>query len=158
MYRSREWILERIRRDHERAPETGLQELAMRYKVSRAVVAEALSLPLPERRARRRSSVLDPVKPAIELMLLQELEAAARRGHTIRGIVERLRVEEDFTAASYSTVRDYVRRRRIALAQEARARARRLPEAAPALTGPGAGADGGGGVCAGARVPAGPAL
>ncbi|PRH77728.1 hypothetical protein C6N75_18755, partial [Streptomyces solincola] len=63
--------------------------------------------------------------PAIELMLLQEREAAARRGHTIRGIVERLRVEEDFTAASYSTVRDYVRRRRLALAQEARTRARR---------------------------------
>ncbi|MEW2555017.1 hypothetical protein AB0957_25210, partial [Streptomyces zhihengii] len=48
-------------------------------------------------------------------MLTEDLHRPPRERHTVRRILERLAVEHDFTAASYSTVRDYVRLRRAEL-------------------------------------------
>ncbi|MFJ6632527.1 hypothetical protein ACIQMR_14165 [Streptomyces sp. NPDC091376] len=90
----------------------------MRHRVSQAVVAEALSVAFTVHQKRERPSVLAPVKPAIDLMLREELGAPPGRRLTIRQVIERLRTEEGFTRASYSTVRDYVRLRRATLAQE----------------------------------------
>ncbi|MEU1623409.1 hypothetical protein ABZ479_39720 [Streptomyces sp. NPDC005722] len=118
MYRERDWILDRIRKDHRLRPDTPLQQLAMRHRVSLAIVAEALSLPSPVRRHLPRTLLLEPVSDAIDRMLRQDLDAPPGARHTISRIIERLRTEEDFTGASYSTVRDHVRARRIALAAE----------------------------------------
>lgn len=118
VYRERDWVLDRIREDHRLRPDTPPQQLAMRHRVSLAIVAEALSLPSPARRRPPRTLLLEPVKDAIDRMLLQDLGTPPGSRHTISRIIERLRTEEDFTAASYSTVRDHVRARRIALAQE----------------------------------------
>ncbi|MFI1469196.1 hypothetical protein [Streptomyces wuyuanensis] len=119
MYRTREWLFERIREDHRLDPEASLQALAMRHQVSQAAVAEALSVAFPVRQKRERPSVLAPVKPAIDQMLREDLSAPPGERLTIRQIVERLRTEQGFTRGSYSTVRDYVRLRRAALAKEA---------------------------------------
>ncbi|MFE0631872.1 hypothetical protein ACFW3D_33585 [Streptomyces sp. NPDC058864] len=119
MYRERDWILDRIREDHRLRPDTPLQQLAMRHRVSLAIVAEALSLPSPLRRRPPRTLLLEPVRDAIDRMLMQDLDAPPGARHTISRIIERLRTEEDFTGASYSTVRDHVRARRVALAEEA---------------------------------------
>ncbi|MEU6704884.1 hypothetical protein [Streptomyces wuyuanensis] len=119
MYRTREWLFERIREDHRLDPKASLQALAMRHQVSQAAVAEALCLAFPVRQKRERPSVLAPVKPAIDQMLREDLSAPPGERLTIRQIVERLRTEQGFTRGSYSTVRDYVRLRRAALAKEA---------------------------------------
>ncbi|MBM9617604.1 hypothetical protein [Streptomyces zhihengii] len=115
MYRSREWILDRIRGDHRRSPHTPLQVLASRHRVSQRMVAEALALDLPYRARRPRHGLLAPVRPAIDRMLTEDLHRPPRERHTVRRILERLAAEHDFTAASYSTVRDYVRLRRAEL-------------------------------------------
>lgn len=119
MYRSREWVLDRIRGDHRRSPQTPLHVLASRHRVSQRVVAEALALDLPERARRPRRGLLAPVRPAIDLMLAEDLRRPARDRHTVRRILERLAAEHGFTSASYSTVRDYVRLRRTELAAAA---------------------------------------
>lgn len=118
MYRSREWILDSIRKDHRRHPDATLQQLAFRNRVSQRVVAEALSVPMPLKRKRARRNVLDPVKAAIDRILLQELDGSLPAGQSVTRIVERLRTEESFTRASYSTVRAYVQARRAALAEQ----------------------------------------
>ncbi|MFH8369608.1 hypothetical protein [Streptomyces sp. NPDC018031] len=123
MYRSREWVLDRIRQDHRSNPHLAVQVLASRHRVSRSTVAEALSLTLPAPEPRRRQSVLTPVRAAIDRMLLEDLRGPAAQRHTVRRILERLATEHGFTLASYSTVRDHVRIRRAELAEREAGRA-----------------------------------
>src|SRR5439155_1587996 len=56
--------------------------------------------------------VLDPVKPLIDAMLRQDLDAPKKQRHTARRILARLVDEHQVTAISYPTVRDYAARRR----------------------------------------------
>ncbi|MEU6347539.1 hypothetical protein ABZ883_42245 [Streptomyces sp. NPDC046977] len=118
VYRTRDWIVDQIRRDHQLNPDTTPQQLAVRHRASLVVVAEALSLPVPVRRRSPQALLPEPVKDAIDRMLLQDLNAPPDTRHMISRIIERLRTEENFTSASYSTVRDYVAARRTALATE----------------------------------------
>ncbi|MFJ4716868.1 hypothetical protein [Streptomyces sp. NPDC088785] len=115
MYRSPDLVAHRIRRDRGADPGRTVSELAQRHRVSRKVVLEALGLepeapPAPAPPARPR--LLDPVRDLIDDLLRRELEEAGQPRLTNTRIHEHLAQEAGFTAASVSTVRDYVRRRR----------------------------------------------
>jgi len=58
---------------------------------------------------------LDPVKPLIDAMLRQDLDAPRKQRHTALRIRERL-IDEHQLVVAYSTVRDYVREARPRLA------------------------------------------
>ncbi|WP_435053229.1 IS21 family transposase [Kitasatospora phosalacinea] len=122
---SRELLFERIRRDRRADPSVSGRQLALRYRVSRNTVAEALRTPVPPERKKPepRGSVLEPVMARIDEMLWSDLEAPRKQRHTIERIKVRLAVEHGFELASYSTIRDYVHDRRpqlTALAKESR--------------------------------------
>ncbi|MEV6780978.1 hypothetical protein [Streptomyces sp. NPDC051098] len=72
MYRSREWILDRIRQDHRNNPELPVHVLATRNRVSQTTVAAALSLSEPAPAKSRPLGVPEPVRTAIDLMPLDE--------------------------------------------------------------------------------------
>lgn len=139
MYRSREWVFERIRRDRRQDPTVSGRVLAQRYRVSRNTVAKALVSPVPARRKKPppRVSVLEPVKGFIDAMLREDLAAPRKQKHTIDRIVQRLAAERDFERASYSTVRDYVRRRRPQVELEAKQGRRHLEGTVPQEKRPG---------------------
>ncbi|MFE5097807.1 IS21 family transposase [Streptomyces sp. NPDC056638] len=139
MYRSREWIFERIRRDHRLEPGVSGRELARRYKVSRNTVAKALAQPVPPPRKKPppRQSVLEPVKGFIDVMLREDLAAPRKQKHTISRVMERLAAEHDFELASYTTVRDYMARRRPELVLDAKEGRRHLEGTVPQTKQPG---------------------
>ncbi|MFJ2197311.1 ATP-binding protein [Streptomyces violaceusniger] len=140
MYRSREWIFERTRRDRRLDPTVSGRMLAQRYKVSRNTVAKALVSPVPSGRKKPppRESVLEPVKGFIDSMLHEDLQTWKKQKHTVDRILERLAGEHDFEQASYSTVRDYVRKRRPQIVLEAKAGRRHLEGTVPQERRPGA--------------------
>ncbi|WP_420037178.1 hypothetical protein ACN2WE_37580 [Streptomyces sp. cg28] len=119
MYRSPERVAELIRRERETDPRVPVADLAQRHRVSRAVVLAALGL-LPEPTPVRepRPLLLDPVTDLIDDMLRRELESGVRLSN--RRILERLASEAGFDAASLSTLRNYVHRRRPEIRQDAR--------------------------------------
>lgn len=139
MYRSREWIFERSRRDRRLDPTVSGRMLAQRYKVSRNTVAKALACPVPAKRKKPppRQSVLEPVKGFIDAMLREDLAAPKKQRHTIDRVLERLAGEHEFEQASYSTVRDYMRKRRPLLELEAKAGRRHLEGMVPQQKQPG---------------------
>ncbi|WP_183091567.1 IS21 family transposase [Streptomyces radicis] len=139
MYRSREWIFERIRRDRRLDPTVSGRTLAQRYKVSRNTVAKALAHPVPAKRKKPppRKSVLEPVKGFIDAMLREDLSAPKKQKHTISRVLERLAAEHDFELAAYTTVRDYVAKRRPELVLEAKQGRRHLEGTVPQTKQPG---------------------
>jgi transposase len=74
-----------------------------------------------------KSSVLDPVADAVDEMLRADLTAPRKQRHTIRRIRQRLVTEHEFDAA-YTTVRDYVQRRRPQIVAEARGQRHVIPD------------------------------
>jgi hypothetical protein len=120
---SRVELFAAIRRDRRDDPTVSARMLAARYRVSRRTVRAALAsaVPPPRKRLPPRPSVLDPAMAWIDEMLCADLEAPRKQRHTVRRIVRRLAVEHGFTAG-YTTVRDYVNRRRPQIAAEARGR------------------------------------
>jgi len=67
----------------------------------------------PARKSRARTAPrLNAFKAAIDEMLRQNLNAPRKQRHTARRVFARFAEEHDATDLSYSTVRDYVRRRR----------------------------------------------
>jgi hypothetical protein len=135
VYRSREWIFERIRRDRRNDPTVSQRTLAQRYRVSRKTVVKALSHPVPPVRKPLppRASVLEPVKGFIDGMLREDTRAPRKQRHTVNRILQRLAAERDFEQASYSTVRDYVRKRRPEIDRRSGPRRSRSAAAARAL-------------------------
>jgi transposase len=119
-------LYEAIRRD-ERREGLGIRELGRRYRVHRRTVRRALASAVPPERKTpvRAAPKLDPVKPAIDIMLREDLTAPRKQRHTARRILARLVDEHGRTELKYPTVRDYVARRRAEIALEAD----RLPEA-----------------------------
>jgi hypothetical protein len=61
---------------------------------------------------------LDAAKPVIDAMLCEDLDAPRKQRHTARRVLARL-VDEHGFEVSYSSVRDYVARRRPEIAAEA---------------------------------------
>lgn len=68
--------------------------------------------PMPRAAYPERASKLDPFKPAIEEMLVADLDAPRKQRHTATRIFDRLVDEHDLAGVSYDTVRAYVARRR----------------------------------------------
>ena len=118
-------LFARIRRDA-RVEGLSIRELARRHGVGRPTVRQALAqAEPPARKPRVRTAPrLDAFKAAIDEMLRQDLDAPRKQRHTARRVFARLAEEHDATDLSYSTVRDYVRRRRPEIDLEAG----RLPE------------------------------
>ncbi|WP_245240219.1 IS21 family transposase [Streptomyces erythrochromogenes] len=102
-------------------------------------MAKALACPVPAKRKKPppRESVLEPVKGFIDAMLRSDLGAPTKQKHTIDRIRERLAAEHDFELAAYSTVRDYVRKRRPELVLEAKEGRRHLDGTVPQSKNPG---------------------
>jgi len=84
-------------------------------------VRQALASAAPPARKKRvfAAPVLDPVKPVIDAMLREDLEAPRKQRHTARRVLARLVEEHGVTGVSYSTVRDYVAKRRPEILAEA---------------------------------------
>jgi transposase len=121
--RSRVELFEAIRRDHRRE-ELSIRQLADRHGVHRRTVRQALGSPVPPARKQRvfAAPVLDPVRPVIDAMLREDLDAPRKQRHTARRVLARLVDEHGVGEISYSTVRDYVaKRRRQILAEAGRA-------------------------------------
>nr|WP_245666210.1 IS21 family transposase [Micromonospora sediminicola] len=99
------------------------RELARRHQVSRRTVRAALASAVPPPRkppVRGRPLALGPVLAVVDDMLRSDVVGPRKQRHTIERICQRLAVEHGFTDASYSTVRNYVARRRPEILAEAR--------------------------------------
>ncbi|ROS57745.1 IS21 family transposase [Frigoribacterium sp. PhB24] len=122
---SRVELFARIRRDA-RVDGLSIRELARRHGVGRPTVRQALAqAEPPSRKPRVRTAPrLDVFKSAIDEMLREDLDAPRKQRHTARRVFARLAEEHGAAELSYSTVRDYVRRRRPEIDLEAG----RLPE------------------------------
>lgn len=118
--RSRVELFEAIRRDHRRE-ELSIRQLADRHGVHRRTVRQALGSPVPPARRQRvfAAPVLGPVKPIIDAMLREDLDAPRKQRHTARRVLARLVDEHGVSEISYSTVRDYVAKRRPQILAEA---------------------------------------
>ncbi|MGI5151427.1 IS21 family transposase [Plantactinospora sp. CA-294935] len=141
---SRVEVFERIRRDRRLDPQVSVRELSERHGVHRRTVRQALSSAVPPPRKGRsggRPSVLAPAKDWIDAMLREDLRAPRKQRHTVERIRVRLRVEHGFDAAAYSTVAEYVARRRGEIEAEARQARRHLEGTVPQLHEPGAEAE-----------------
>ncbi|GIU58043.1 hypothetical protein NicSoilC12_37920 [Arthrobacter sp. NicSoilC12] len=136
---SRVELFAQIRRDA-RVEGASIRELARRHQVARKTVRKALSSPVPpERKTPVRSSPrLDPYKPTIDAMLVEDTTAPRKQRHTARRILARLIEEHGADELSYSTVRDYVRVRRAQIDVEA---GRRVEVFVPQEHAPGAEAE-----------------
>ncbi|MGH3849582.1 MAG: IS21 family transposase, partial [Pseudonocardiaceae bacterium] len=91
-----------------------VRELARRHGVHRRTVRQALLAPEPPPRKPRVHSAprLDPFKDAIDAMLIEDVTAPRKQRHTAVRVLARLAEEHGAVNLSYSTVRDYVHRRR----------------------------------------------
>jgi hypothetical protein len=140
---SREELFERVRRDRRVDPSVSVRELARRYRLGRVTVRSALegAVPAPRKPPVVRSTVLSPVMGFIDAMLVADISAPRKQRHTIERIQRRLAVEYDFDGASYSTIRDYVQRRRPQIVAEARSGAWHLDGMVPQVHAPSAEAE-----------------
>jgi transposase len=109
-----------IRRDA-RVDGLSIRELADKHDVHRRTVrqASASAVPPPRKTPARTSPRLEPFKTAIDDMLRSDLDAPKKQRHTARRVLARLVDEHDAVELSYSTVRDYVAKRRPQIAAEA---------------------------------------
>jgi transposase len=141
---SRVEVFERIRRDRRLDPEVSARELARRYGVHRRTVRAALGAAMPPPRkapVKTRALLLEPAMGWIDAMLREDLSAPRKQRHTIQRIYDRLRVEYNFGLASYSTVCNYVNKRRPQIVAEAREGHAHLQGTVPQVHQPGAEAE-----------------
>lgn len=106
-------LFEQIRRDSWREG-LSVRALSRKYKVHRRLVHEALTRaePAPRKTPERRSPRLEPFKEIIDEWLRADLDAPRKQRHTAKRILARLVAEHGAVHLSYSTLRDYVARRR----------------------------------------------
>lgn len=110
---SRVVLFEAIRRDHRRE-ELSIRQLAARHQVHRRTVRQALESAEPPARQppQRAAPKMEAAGPLIDAMLREDLDAPRKQRHTARRVLARLVDEHGIRDVSYSTVRDYVARRR----------------------------------------------
>jgi transposase len=111
--RSKVELFEAIRRD-DRVEELSVRALADKYGVHRRTVRQALANAVPPERKTpvRVAPKLEPAKVLIDEMLTGDLTAPRKQRHTARRVLARLVDEHGFTDLTYSSVRDYVAKRR----------------------------------------------
>ncbi|MFH0246191.1 IS21 family transposase [Streptomyces sp. HK10] len=119
---SRVELFEQIRRDVRLDPSISQRALAAKYGVHRRTVRQAMAsaIPPPRKSGQRQFRILDPATGWIDAMLRADLKAPRKQKHTIERIQKRLAEEHDFDLASYSTLRNYVRKRRPEIVAEDR--------------------------------------
>lgn len=129
-----------IRRDA-RVEGLSVRELARRHAVHRRTVRAALESaePPPRKVQIRVAPRLAPFKEVIDQMLRVDLDAPKKQRHTATRILARLAEEHGATELAYSTVRDYVRIRRVEI--EIAAGRRRVDAFIPQGHAPGAEAE-----------------
>ena len=117
---SRVELFEAIRRD-ERREGLSVRALAERHGVHRRTVRSALAAATPPLRKGREYEApkLDPARACIDAMLREDLTAPRKQRHTARRVLARLVDEYQMVDITYSTVRDYVRKRRPEIDAEA---------------------------------------
>jgi len=117
---SRVELFEAIRRDARRE-DLSVRALAERHGVHRRTVRAALASAVPPPRKQRVpvAPKLDPAKPLIDAMLREDLTAHRKQHHTARRVLARLVDEHGMAELTYSSVRDYVARRRPQITAEA---------------------------------------
>jgi transposase len=106
---SRVELFEKIRGD-ERRDGLSIRALSDKYGVHRRTVRQALEAAVPPERKTpvRVAPKMDSVKPLIDVMLRQDLDAPPKQRHTARRILNRLIDEHAVTDVCYSSVREYV--------------------------------------------------
>lgn len=109
-------LFEQIRREYEFGIGTVLG-IASRFGIHRRTVRQALASAVPpdRRYAKRASPALDPVKPFVEAILVADKSAPRKQRHTAHRIWVRLKQELPEHPVAESTLRAYVRERKLAL-------------------------------------------
>ena len=114
-------LFEEIRREYEFGVGT-VKGVARKLGVHRRMVREALASALPTEKSaiQRPRPRLDPVTDFIEAVLVADQKAPRKQRHTAHRIHTRLRQERPESPVAESTVRQYVRDRKLALGLLAR--------------------------------------
>ena len=117
---SRVELFAAIRRDA-RVEELSIRKLADRHRAHRRTVRQALAsaLPPPRKTPVRVSRRLEEHKSVIDGWLKDDLDAPRKQRHTARRVLASLVDEQAAVDVTYSTVRDYLARRRPEIAVEA---------------------------------------
>lgn len=109
-------LFEEIRREYKFGEGT-IQGVARKFGVHRRMVREALSSAIPVEKPppQRPRPRLDPVVDFIDAILEADRKAPRKQRHTAHRIYTRLRRERPACSVAESTVRQYVRERKLAL-------------------------------------------
>jgi len=112
-------LFEQIRREYEHGVGT-IQGVARKFGVHRRMVREAIdsAVPRPRKKAEREKPKMAVVIPWIEEILEADQKAPRKQRHTAHRIWCRLKLERPEAAVGESTVRQYVRKRKIELCLE----------------------------------------
>jgi transposase len=113
-------MFETIRREYA-AGET-ISGLARKHGVHRRMIRQALAdaVPPERKKAVREEPALGPLKAVIDGILESDRQAPRKQRHTAHRIWTRLRQEHPAHAVGESTVREYVRKRKLALGLKGR--------------------------------------
>jgi len=109
-------LFEGIRREYEFGTGT-IQGVARKFGVHRRLVREALAnaIPAVSPPAKRPRPHLGPLVEFIEAILVADRQAPRKQRHTAHRIYARIRQEHPECVVAESTVRQYVRERKVAL-------------------------------------------
>ena len=109
-------LFEQIRREYKHGVGT-IKGVALKFGVHRRMVREAIgsAVPKPRKEAKRERAKMAPVIPWIEGILEADQKAPRKQRHTAHRIWRRLKVEHPKVEVAESTVRLYVRKRKIEL-------------------------------------------
>jgi transposase len=112
-------LFEQIRREYEHGVGT-IKGVAQKFGVHRRMVREAIesAVPKPRKKAEREKPKMAALIPWIEEILAADQKAPRKQRHTAHRIWCRVRAERSEVDVGESTVREYVRKRKIELGLE----------------------------------------